>query len=223
MKELGIFFLYHGDIESGINAIHSAAIRAHAPDCELIPLSFKTTSVASEQARASERENIDVLVWSYCQNQELTCKRYLVVESDTLVTQHPREFFGGHWDKDVVGSVIVNPNSLKQIIPNYIYPTEWFWFWKGIENEYQTHHTIMRGMIPVFGLFSQRAIKDMTDTYFSTPWINKCFCECRLGTLASLAGYEPVSFDSNTAHTKVWAGPYPVVVKGPGIWHPVKT
>jgi len=220
MDKLCIFYLYLGDLAKGVNASHLARIKTAAPDAAVIPLSFKT-SPEINRYYLDEKKSWDLLVWDYYRRNRMRYNRYLVLDSDTLVTQHPREFLRQVWNQAVVGATIIDPNSSEIINPlETKAQKDWFWFHDGIEAAavYNEHKHEMLGIMPLFMLLSQAAIKAMTAKQATTPWVAKMNGECRAGTLAKLCGFKPVSF-SPTAHTRIWYGN--VTPTGPGIWHKV--
>jgi hypothetical protein len=236
MNELSIFFLYYGSLDTGLNAKHCAQIRATCPDVDLIPLSFATLHVDFKASlepglksgnwnpdSLEDKWNSDRLVWTWCKEHDLDCARYLIVEYDTLITQHPKDFFKSTWNSDAVGSIIIDPYRSEFVCPELWTPQkDWDAFrFNFTPEEQQQHKKYMVGMEPNFGLFSNRAIKAMTAAYFSTDWTRRIHgSSCRLGTLANLSGYRPISFDAESAHTKV--SPCISRPNGPGIYHCVK-
>lgn len=224
MKDLAIIFLYHLPIDTGVTASNLAAIREYAPDADVFCLSFDTLDLGGALDVRNEgvrRWNPDLLVYYWFARERRDYRRFLVVEYDTLFTCHPRDFFGHTYDLNVVGSVVMDPHLTGPAVQGYANHHETWTCWPpGMDNR------DMRGLSPVFGLFSHRALSAMVDLFFATPWMPKLVAECRLGTLAYMAGYALHSFARTPGEACRYIAPsYDSLTRcpqGPGLWHPVK-
>lgn len=215
MESLAIIVLYHGPISGQPTARHLAAIEAAAPDAVVVPLSFATVPnislirVPPEQADNEGRRqwySADLLFWTWMLRNDPSCDRFLIVENDTLMTQHPRDFFGDSWNDDVVGSKIMLPG------------TEWGWWNVEPQVSAPIQDDQKWGISPIFTLLSGQAARVMNGVLWSNPWTRALYCEVRLGVLARMAGFTPKTFSPN-AENFIRVGP--VNPSGPGIWHKI--
>ena len=220
MSELCCLFLHHLPLDTGATLKHHQEAQKHCPT--VVPLSFQTVKVSKEGWRGAYY--VDILVYEWFRQTQPNHERYFLMEYDTEMTMPPKEFYCGEWDKPIVGSVIIHPLSDAPVTLNY--PTKqrdwgWFWIWLKTElgeAEYAKLKPNLRGITPISGiLLSHEALSAMTKLFFDTPWMSGVFCECRIGTLAKLAGYEPVS---GTTSKNIWCDF--VSPNGPGIWHKVR-
>lgn len=217
MSTLAICFLYHGKLSDPVTAKHIAAIDEAAPDATLVPLSFAVVPGIPTNPIGHVPQNwtvekqqwhcCDLPFWYWFRRNRPNFDRYLVVEYDTLITQHPREFFAKVWDENVVGANIMGD--------------DWGWWCAEPQLSAKIPDYAKWGLMPMFMLLKHEAASAMCDILFA-PGAGRLlgfFSECRIGVLARLAGFTPVSFSDDPSYH---VGFGPITPNGPGIWHPVK-
>jgi hypothetical protein len=211
-------------LDTGVTLKHYDQAKKHCST--VVPLSFEKLNPRNSGCRGAY--HADSMAYEWFDQEKPQHERYLLIEYDTEITMPVKEFYAGVWDLPVVGSVIVEAFSNQQIVPGRSgSQKEWGWFWIGFkdvigEAAYAKLKPWLRGIVPVSGtLLSHEALAAMTKLFFATPWMTGVFCECRLGTLAKLSGYEPVSWAPGTSHTNVWCAT--VVPNKPGVWHRVRS
>jgi hypothetical protein len=211
-----ILFIHHKGLRDRVTRKHHALLRDLNPGCEVIPLSFDTHSPDTYQW---QRENHDVLMYEWFAKEKKQYDHYWMVEWDTLCTQSLRHFFGDSYHKKAVASMVVRPWSndiLPTDIPGYAQrQRDWYWF-EGCQSP--ELHPFLRGMVPASCvMFSHECLFNMVELWKTVPAFKHLQGECRLGTLAAMAGFEPQEIRPD-CHK--WISAQDVDIdQGPGCYH----
>lgn len=210
-----ILFLHHHPLYEAVMARHLALLKALNPNAEVVPLCFEP----DRETRDWQWRNCDVLIYEWFIQVQPEHERFFIIEFDTFCTMPLKEFYGSAYDKPAVGSVIVLPWSHEPVL-GYGQPMrEWHWFSHG---DTPRLYPFLRGLCPVCGaMFSRKCLAKMSSIYFSNREVDRLHAECRLGTLACMAGYEPerIREDSHLFILSKDLAPH----QDRGIWHRVKT
>lgn len=162
--------------------------------------------------------NADLLVYDWFARTNPGYDRYFIIEWDTFCTMSLKEFYGAAYDQPAVGATVIRPWSMDPV-PGYGQPMrEWHWFTHGNTPDI---YPFLRGIIPLCGaMFSRDAMTGMVKSYSEIRDVDRLHCECRIATLARLAGFEP-SRINDEAH--LYISPKKIEMKETrGVWHPVK-
>lgn len=134
--------------------------------------------------------NCDHLIYEYFERENPRYDRYWIIEYDTFCSMPLKEFYKDVYDNPVAGSIIVKPWSDEQIPDRGGIMRQWHFFTHNTSPEIYPY---LRGILPVCGTMLRRdALFNIVQLWKSVREIDKLNCECRLGTLAAMAGYEPV-------------------------------
>lgn len=225
MAELCIVFTYYGDLCS-ICASHIERFQRFNPEADVAPVSLASQPIPSGwpyickppphaweygPRMSDEWYGCDLLLYRFYELHP-GYKKYLFVDWDVYCNQGVREFLGTSYHEDVVGGTLVHPDKDEPLIPGgWEIQKDWCWFKYPFEGEgamYCEEFTpTLRGIVPAgFVLFSNRALAGMLKEMMH-PIYRRMFCECRMGTAANRAGFEPVSFAPGTAHENIWFEP----------------
>lgn len=212
--ELCILFLHHRDDE--LSRFHLNLIREHNPGTPVVSLTFVDGLQGAIRVGDwawpvhDEWFSNEVMVYSWYARKNLEAERYVIFDYDTLVLEAVESFYAQVWDSDVACARPV------------LYENEPDWYWFGpdfVSADLKDFRGRLAGMVPASGsFFSDRALSAMV-SLASDRTFSELFCECRLGTLARIAGFqiEPIRHDAERFLN--WTEVSPV---GKGIWHPVK-
>jgi hypothetical protein len=118
------------------------------------------------------------------------------------------EFYREVWDAPLAGAAVVD------IVRN----PDWHWF-KEIKNP-NKYGGFLCGVVPLSGILFSREVLEIIARQADDPLYKPLISECRIGTLAKRAGYQPRQISSNAADYITWS---PRTPTHPGIWHPVKS
>lgn len=211
MSKLCIVYGYHGTM-TAVMTKHFNLFKQHNPEADVMPVSFKTQPIPADWSTGlklvNESLECDLMLYRFFELNP-GYDKYLFAEWDVYCNQSVRDFIGAAYDKDAVGATVVYPDKLETVVPGY--PTkqkDWGHFWSTFTSDnaqyLEEFRPSLRGIIPAgFTLFSNRALAAIL-LELRHPAYQRMFCECRLGTAATRAGYEPVSYDPGNAHKKVW-------------------
>ncbi len=154
---------------------------------------------------------IDILIYDFYINNP-NYSRYIITEWDTYCNCSAEDFYGDLLYEDVLGHGIVNDTNIQD------------WCWYQFLNDEQKRISKLGGIGPVLIVYSNRALKDMTDLVLKNPRVyDNMFSELRMGTLARQSGYEPKQYMKNDTFVS-WK--YEFIrfdSKIPGWYHPIKT
>jgi len=227
-----ILFLHHKPLDSGITGKHLALLKTLNPDMVVIPISFmdkikhKAAWNHSDHWRSS---NQDILIYEWFEREQPKFERYFLIEWDTFCTQPLKEFYGTSYHRSCVGAAIVNPESGDFIPGQKVRMKDWKWFSFPVS---PCLRKFARGIVPTSGtMLSHDALSGMVSVYRNYSSFKQMQAEnqvgdldqmqneCRVGTLASMAGFEPERIRED-AHLFL----FPSLItqhQELGIWHKV--
>jgi hypothetical protein len=213
-----ILFIHHKPLNEPVTKKHLILFKAFNRDSEVVPLAFESGRETVEW----RQRNTDLLMYEWFERSDSHHERVFVVEWDTFPTCSLREFFGCSYDKSVVGATIVRPWSNEVMMLDKggfsQRQRDWHWF---VHNESAELHPFLRGIVPAsVVMFSHDALFNMVQLFKTVPAFKNLQNECRMGTLAAMAGYEPVEIRPDCAR---WINCADVEIdQGPGIYHRVR-
>jgi hypothetical protein len=210
VRPLTVLFTYYaGDPDwNRLQAIHLALLAHHNPGIPIVPLVAGSTPFLAGTidvgAIPSPQYNCDRLParWFHHRTPDTEAERYLVVESDTLVTAPLWQAFAPAWAADVAGAVIATPAT---------HPG-WEW-WADVPD---VPTWARAGVMPSgFVLYSAAMLDALARSTLDA------FAEVRIGTAAMMAGLTLAAVPGlvETVHCT------PKLIRlsdKPGIYHPVK-
>jgi len=212
MTKLCVLFLHHMD--NDLTRYHAELILKFNPTVTIVPLTFRggldgAICPIPEPFKLSQWKNADLLIYSWFRSKHyVAAERYIIVEYDTLCAASFEDFYGAVWDEPVAAASVFNLER----------QPGWRWFWD--MRDQTPYRNKLAGMSPLSGiLFSHAALAAISELA-KDPIYAPLYCECRIGTLARTAGYNPVRIRPDIAKYISWQRRQP---NGPGIWHSVKT
>jgi hypothetical protein len=209
--QLCILFLHHSNDD--LTRFHAELIQHLNPDTPFVPLTFDRglrNALRFEMPEVTDQwHDNDLLIYAwFLSPHRLDAERYLVVEYDTYCTAPFREFYAGVWDQPVACARVVTLEK----------DPKWWWF-RTIQDRTPFGKHLM-GMSPICGiLFSRAALEKIAPNGLS-PTYRPLLSECRIGTLVCAAQFMPALIRPDAA---LFITFQPVIPKGEGIWHPVKS
>jgi hypothetical protein len=209
--QLCILFLHHSDDD--LTHFHAELIQRLNPGVPFVPLTFDRglpNALRFKMPEVTDQwHDNDLLIYAwFLSPHRLDAERYLVVEYDTYCTVPFREFYAGVWDQPVACARVVTLQN----------DPKWWWF-RAIQDRTPFGENLM-GMSPICGiLLSWVALKTIAPDGLS-PTYRLLLSECRIGTLVRAAQFTPALICPDAASFITFQ---PVIPKGGGIWHPVKT
>ena len=184
-----ILFTHYKPLSDPVTRKHLILFKALNPDAEVIPLKFEAGRNDSDW----QWRNCDLLVYEWFTRTNPKHERIFIFEWDTFCTMPVKEFYGEAYNYAATAANIVKPwlddkmptdNPLGQETMR-----TWLWLPQNCSEEIRPY---IRGMVPTCGsMFSNEALRGMVELWKTVDGFADLFCECRLGTLACMAGYEP--------------------------------
>jgi hypothetical protein len=239
MKEICVLMLHHQPLSEPLLQRHIKAARDLGLD--VFPLSYELKpEIDFFEDIGLNRDgqtpgygnfkwsHMDFLVyeWWFSAGRPLY-ERYLVVEYDTLFTEHPRSFYGPFYDDDAVAACVFDIRKPESHWPGGA--TFKYWFDKTVGTAdfvANGYGHILRGMMPIVCLFSHRCLSAMAELFRANPWTRLAASELRCGSLAAMSGHEPSDLVVRNAPGHYYQSadpkPFSAYSTNPGIWHPVK-
>ena len=213
-----ILFLHHRPLSDPVTMKHRILLETMNPDAELIPLCFETGRETPEW----QWENCDILIFEWFDKVKPEHDRFFIFEWDVFCTQSLKEFYGDAYDKKSVGSVIMRPWDWSPIPSIDGEPRgmrkNWHWF---NSNRSKFLYPFLRAIVPVCGaMFHREVLSKMVELWKTERDFDRVFCECRLGTLSCMAGYEPEEI--NEGCYKSLSICDVSIASKPGIYHRVR-
>lgn len=216
-----ILYFHHRGLTEPTTRKHLALARAFNPHDEVIPLSYPEHSPDSYH---QQKNHFDELAYDWFIRTNPKHERIVLLEWDSLCLQPFKDFYGDAYNKKAVGSVIVKPwsDELTQTICGgfEIRQREWTFF---TQNRSAELYPYLRGIVPVScAMFAHDAFFNMCEIWKTNrEAYDQLGCECRLGTLACHAGYEPQPIRSDCQ--KYVSCQDVNIDQGPRVYHRVRT
>jgi len=215
VHDVCILFLHHRDDE--LTRYHLGLTRASNPGVPVVPLSFgKGVSGSISVGKwcwpvRDEWYANDVMVYAWYKKRAFRAKRYVIFDYDTLCLMPVESFYQQVWNADVA---CASPMTYQE-------KPEWYWFRaQSVDGLPLKFHEQLAGLAPASGVFlSDRALKAISELAKDRSF-SHLFCECRLGTLARIAGFEIRQIRDDVEQFIGWNEVTPT---RRGIWHPIKT
>jgi hypothetical protein len=213
-----ILYLHHLPLTEAVTKKHCVLLKALNRDAEVIPLKFENCNESSEW----QWENGDILVYEWFLRENPKHERFFIIEFDTFCSQSLKDFYGDSYNKKVVGSMIIRPwsDNIAPLDKTGFEQRERDWDWFG-RNRSPLLYPFLRGIVPMSGvMLSHEALFNMVQLWKTVPDFKQLQNECRIGTLAAMAGYEPEQI-----RTDCWKYIHAANVEidhGPGVYHAVK-
>jgi len=214
-KEIGVLFAYHHT--RGPTNANFASFASSNPDSAVVPIRLSSGLVNFGYSRlkpngflrwlvgSNDRlywRNLDAVYYEYYRERSENCKRWLLAEWDLFCNTDLEKFFGAFWDKPFVSTNITGPG--------------WCWF-DEVCNMPLEAQCFAAGCAPLAGtLISDECLEKIV---LGSWWADRSvFCELRIATLARMSGFEL----SQHLFGGIGCEKRPEI-KGPGLWHPIKT
>lgn len=183
-----ILFIHHRPLCEPVTKKHLALIRMMNPDAEVFPLCFDSGREDTDW----QWRNCDLLVYEWFVREQPKHERFFIIEWDTLCTMSLKDFYGSSYNKPAVGARIITPWShelLKDYEPRkQTRQRDWHFFEHNTSPEIYPY---LRGVTPMCGVMLKRNIlSSMVELWSAIPGFKNLFCECRIATLACMAGFE---------------------------------
>lgn len=223
MNSLTIFFVHHKYDE--LTKLHFLRLKKFNPKAIFVPISFFKTELCGDmkdsqiwpwnipyplyngqmfykmQWQRYSRCDIPILNWVY--HNKIETDNIFIAEYDLLCNTSVEHFYRGNLDDDVVGSWLP---KLKEGHEGYFESHLSRDFGPNLEY-LDCIRSDIASIMPMAGaFFSTKAFNKMMEPLVDEPLLRNMQCECRLGTAASLAGYESVRIkpfgDPNVDSTK---------------------
>ena len=212
-----ILFIHHLSLNESTTRTNLALVRAMNPDCEVFTLSFDK----NRETPKWQWKNCDVLVYEWFEITHPKHDRYFILEWDCFCTQSMRAFYGGSVDYNAAGALVIQPWSDETILTQHGEPQtmrDWHWF---AHNTSAELYPYLRGITPICGsMFSHDCLFNMVQLWKTNLAFDRLFSECRMGTLAAMAGYEPRQIRQDAPHF-LHSGDVQID-HGPGVYHRVR-
>lgn len=210
--ELCILFLHHRNDE--LSRFHYSLFESNNDGVPIVPLTFGSGLPDAVKVGRwhwpvhDEWYSNDVMIYSWFEQKQLAASRYAIFDYDTLCLQSVREFYSEVWDSDVACATPITCQD-----------SGWYWFEPQFGASRELFGNQLAGMTPASGsFFSHEALAAMVNLAKHKLYA-PLFCECRLGTLASTAGFSIRRIRDDAASYVTWNDVSPT---HRGIWHPVK-
>lgn len=222
MEDLGIVFNHHDTSPTALRNLEAIrrlnpgarvfTVSAHEPfpggaSMEDLGEGGAIWTALTQGNQKLEWRHCDWLSYAWILAGGVRCRRWVFVGWDVYSTVPLEEFLSSVWDENAAGVEVFVPQEHDW----------WHWFKEGVPKDLEPHR---RGVCPVcFYLCSDECARAVADLALKRKkW--DAFCELRLGTLISAAGFEPkVIPGARKTISWKWEG---WTIEGKGIWHPVK-
>ena len=209
MNSLTIFFVHHKYDE--LTKLHLLRLKKFNPTATVIPVSFFKTDLCGGMKdsyiwpwdipylrydnkmftdmswQRYSRCDVPILNWVY--HNKIKTDNVLIAEYDLLCNTSVANFYQGNLNDDVVGS------WLPKLSDGHV-----GYFQSHLEKDFgpefenldciRSHISAIMPMAGAF--FSTKAFNKMMEPLVEEPLLRNMQCECRLGTAASMVGYESV-------------------------------
>jgi hypothetical protein len=212
MTKLCVLFLHHMD--NDLTRYHAELISQYNPMATLVPLTFRggidgAICPVQEPFRLNAWKNADLLIYNwYWSKHYIAAERYIIIEYDTLCAMSFEEFYADVWNESVAAAI------------TFTYQQKPAWRWFCEIRDQSPYRGKLAGLSPLSGLLFSHAALAAISELAKDPLYASLYCECRIGTLARTAGYNPVRIRPDIAKYISWQRRHPT---SPGIWHSVKT
>jgi len=211
MLDLCILYLHHKD--NSLTRIHARLLQKYNPGAAFVPLTFRNGMPNAvrfpfncRRAVHGEWGSVDLLIYDWFKSKhKITASRYIILEYDTMATVPLKDFYQDVWDESAAGAqpLTIEKNS------------DWIWF-KDLD---AATPLPLGGFVPFCGIFlSHDALSKVVELAHIPPlaFVNS---ECRIATLARLAGCQLKKIRPYAETYISWTTVSPDC---PGVWHPIK-